>query len=70
MQCIVIKSAVRCTNDSTSFAYGLTLPIIKPEAQAYICGDCIYDMYQAMTARDVPTQLTTPEQARKELGLA
>lgn len=72
MQCVVVKAGTRCTNDSKSFAYGLTLPLVKPETTAYICGDCIYDMYQAMTARDIAhaTGGRTVEQVRKEMGLA
>lgn len=70
MQCVVVKGGARCTNDSTS-SYGLTLPLIKPETKAYICDDCIYDMYSERTARDI-TRATggrTVEQVRKEMGI-
>lgn len=64
MQCVVVKSGVRCTNDSSTFAYGLTLPLVKPEVKSYICGDCIYEMYKEMTARD--TTPTTQDRVRQE----
>lgn len=68
MQCVVVKSGTRCTNQSESFPYGLSVPLVKPEAVAWLCGDCIYDMYTAMTAGDFPTgaKPLTPEQIKKE----
>lgn len=67
MRCVVVKAAQRCTNDSATFAYGLSVPLVKPEAVAWLCGDCIYDMYSAMTAKDFQhTAPLTPEQIKKE----
>lgn len=69
MQCILVKAGERCTNDSKTFSYGLSVPLIKPEAVAWLCGDCIYDMYSAMTAKDFQRHNTaplTPEQIKKE----
>lgn len=67
MQCVVVKSGQRCTNDSRTFPYGLEVPFVKPEAKAWLCGDCIYDMYQAMTAGDFSQPgVLTPDQIKKE----
>lgn len=70
MQCILVKAGQRCQNDSNTFPYGLQVPIIKPEALAWICGDCIYEMYSAMTIKDFQgrTAPLTPEQIKKEFG--
>jgi hypothetical protein len=80
MQCIIVKEGSRCINDSVlsglplNHTPGLTLPIVRTDAIGYICGDCIYDLYQALTARDLtPTsqgQTRIPDQVRKEMGLA
>lgn len=43
MQCVVVKQAVRCTNDSVSIP-GVTLPLIKQEAIVFMCVVCIDEM--------------------------
>lgn len=69
MQCILVKEGIRCLHDSNHhMAGGLSLPIIKPDTKAWLCADCIYDLYQAITVRDFPSGALTPEQVRKEFG--
>jgi hypothetical protein len=72
MQCILVKEGQRCTNVAGDFmTQGVQLPIVKPDAIGYICGDCIYNLYQAITARDlVPNKVASADQVRKEMGLA
>lgn len=69
MQCVIVKAGQRCTHDSAShLAGGLQLPIVKPDTKVWLCADCIYDLYQAITVRDFPQGALTPDQVRKEFG--
>lgn len=70
MQCFVVKEGQRCTHDSdNSIMPGLFIPVVRPDAKGWICPDCIYDMYQAITMQDLKPVTRTPEQVRREMGL-
>lgn len=66
MQCIIVKSGARCEQDSQS-SLGLTLPIIKPDTQVFICTLCIDEMH--FIAHQVETPLLPEAALRKEVGL-
>lgn len=73
MRCIIVKGGERCTNDSTSSVYnhqhGVDLPILVPNSQhVYICGECIYALYQQLVAGDFKQAATNmdPSKVRQE----
>lgn len=69
MQCVIVKEGQRCQHDSAShLAGGLSIPLVKADTKAWVCADCIYDLYQAITVRDFPQGTLTPEQVRREFG--
>lgn len=67
MQCIVVKDSQRCQADSAT-TYGLTIPIVKPEAKVFLCATCILDLSFAVTQHEPMS--VTPQQAKKEMGLS
>lgn len=73
MRCIIVKGGQRCSNDSTSSVYdhqhGIVLPILVPDKPPlYICGDCIYSLYQQLVAGDFKQAATNmdPSKVRQE----
>lgn len=66
MQCIVVKDSIRCPADSTT-TYGLTIPIVKPDAKVFLCATCILDLSFAVTQHEPMS--VSPQQARREAGL-
>lgn len=62
MQCVIVKHGVRCTEDSNTGQHGIILPIVKPEAQVWICYGCIDDMH--FVVHQVESKLIPPELRR------
>lgn len=46
MQCVIVKDGARCSNQDTDYGMtGVHLPIVKPEAQVFVCVACIDEMH-------------------------